>query len=69
MLKFKVVSEERKNHRVVELKESSLFAVQKKTKFLFFFTRWVFVKNHTEKYIMTYEKFRAAQAYINFLKV
>lgn len=68
MLKFKVVSEVRKNHRVVELTDSFHYAVQKKVKVFFFFTRWVFVKRHDSDYVMTYETQRGAQAYINFLK-
>ena len=61
--------EERKGHRVLIVKENeqatTKFAVQKKGKFLFFFTKWTFVKDQAGD-TKLFDSNKNANAYINF---
>ena len=61
--------EERKGHRVLIVKENeqadTKFAVQKKGKFLFFFTKWTFVKDQAGD-TKLFDSNKNASAYINF---
>jgi len=61
--------EERKGHRVLIVKENeqagTKFAVQQKSKFLFFFTKWTFVRDQAEN-IKLFDSNKNANAYINF---
>ena len=61
--------EERKGHRVLIVKENeqagTKFAVQQKSKFLFFFTKWTFVRDQAGD-IKLFDSNKNASAYINF---
>lgn len=61
--------EERKGHRVLIVKENeqagTKFAVQQKSKFLFFFTKWTFVKDQAGD-TKLFDSNKNANAYINF---
>lgn len=61
--------EERKEHRVLIVKENeqaiTKFAVQKKGQFLFFFTKWTFVKDQAGD-TKLFDSNKNANAYINF---
>ena len=61
--------EERKGHRVLIVKENehtgTKFAVQEKGKFLFFFTKWTFVKDQAGD-TKLFDSNKNANAYINF---
>ena len=61
--------EERKGHRVLMVKENehagTKFAVQQKSKFLFFFTKWTFVRDQAGN-VRLFDSNKNANAYINF---
>jgi hypothetical protein len=61
--------EERKSYRVLMVKENqqseTKFAVQKKSKFLYFFTKWTFVKDQDDN-VKIFDSNKNAVAYINF---
>ena len=61
--------EERKGHRVLIVKENeqagTKFAVQQKSKFLFFFTKWTFVRDQAGN-VRLFDSNKNANAYINF---
>lgn len=61
--------EERKSYRVLMVKENpqaeTKFAVQKKSKFLYFFTKWTLVKDQDDN-VKIFDSNKNAVAYINF---
>jgi hypothetical protein len=63
--------EERKGHRVLIVKESeqavTKFAIQQKSKFLYFFTKWTFVRDQAGN-VKLFDSNKNASAYINFRK-